>query len=111
MRYRTIQLFNDAEVIAYALPAHNSGITQPLDVSEFSAFKNKLRDLVESLSSHTKVNVYDRFDFLMLVKQAYSMTFTINTIASGSIKAGIYPANLSHELVCRGQGLFPTRMN
>ena len=50
----------------YALPAHTNGVTQPLDVSVFAAFKNNLRDLVESLSSHTKDNVYDWFDFMSL---------------------------------------------
>ena len=67
MRYKTLRFLHSANVIAYALPAHTSGVTQPLDVSIFGAFKSKLHDLVDGMSTAGAVNVYDQIDFLKLV--------------------------------------------
>lgn len=41
-----LQLFDRQNIIVYALPAHKSGKTQPLDVVVFSAFKEALRPVV-----------------------------------------------------------------
>ena len=96
MRYKTLSFLHSANVIAYALPAHTSGVTQPLDVSVFGVSKSKLRDLVDGMPTAGAVNVYDQFDILKLVTAAYGKAFTRSNIASGFSKSGIYPANLSY---------------
>ena len=59
MCYKTLIFLHSANVIGYAPSAHTSGVTQPLDVSVFGAFKNKLCDLVDGMSTAGAVNVYD----------------------------------------------------
>ena len=83
-------------MIACALLAHTNGVTQPLDVSVSGAFKSKLRDLDDPMSTAGAVNVYDQFDFLKLLTAAYGKSFTHLNIASGFRKYGIYPANVSY---------------
>ena len=51
MTYPVLRLFDASGIIVYALPAHTSGSTQPLDVSVFGPFKEYLRVSIEDLSS------------------------------------------------------------
>ena len=51
MTYPVLRLFDASGIIVYALPAHTSGSTQPLDVSVFGPFKEHLRVSIEELSS------------------------------------------------------------
>ena len=38
MTYQALRILRNGGVIVYALPAHTSGYTQPLDVSVFGTF-------------------------------------------------------------------------
>ena len=58
MTFRVLDMFHRAGIIAYALPAHTNGVTQPLDVGVFGPFKIHLRNLVEGLSSPENSNIF-----------------------------------------------------
>lgn len=45
MSIEALEVLNDAGFIAYALPAHTSGTTQPLDVAVFGSWKSHYRDV------------------------------------------------------------------
>lgn len=54
-----LQAFEDEGVIAVLLPAHASGVTQPLDVGVFPPFMAKLNDLILECSRSEAAVEYD----------------------------------------------------
>ena len=91
MTYQALRILQTGGVIVYALPAHTSGYTQPLDVSVFGPFKESLRASVEGLASPCVRNKYDIFDYLKIMREAFSLAFTRRNILSGFAEAGIWP--------------------
>ena len=91
MTYQALKILQTGGVIVYALPAHTSGYTQPLDVSVFGPFKESLRANVERLASPCVSNKYDIFDYLKIMREAFFVAFTRRNILSGFAKAGIWP--------------------
>ena len=50
--YEALKILDDGNVIAFALPAHTSGTTQPLDVGIFGPYKANInRHLLETCST------------------------------------------------------------
>ena len=57
MSLEVLQLFEDHGVVVYALPAHTSGKTQPLNVVLFSPFKKALNGCLTQTSTVGKLDV------------------------------------------------------
>lgn len=93
MSVDTLELFRENNIIAYALPAHTSGSTQPLDVAVFAPWKNNFREMLETFVAGKPVleQVVDEFDVCELLSKAYTNAFTPENIRSGFRGAGIYP--------------------
>jgi len=83
--------FEKNGIIAFALPAHTSGITQPLDVGIFQPFKAALHNVIRSMCSPDMNNVFDVFDLCKCLSRAYVQVFTVNNITHSFAKAGIHP--------------------
>lgn len=86
---QVLQLFRDNGVIAYALPAHTSGKTQPLDVICFSVFKNALNEALNTAAATDKLDVYDTFDFCGMLRTAFQPAFTEKNNKSAFLRSGI----------------------
>ncbi|KAJ6249220.1 tigger transposable element-derived protein [Anaeramoeba flamelloides] len=71
-----------ANIQVAVIPAHSSHITQPLDRTTFSVFKNHLRK--STLETKLEKNLETILDCLQ-------KSLTIKTIKSGFSRAGIYP--------------------
>ena len=80
MALLVLELFKRNHIVAYALQAHMSGKTQPLDVIAFSAFQRKLNSAIASLV-HTKTNdAEDVYEVCAVLKNAYYIAFTHSNI-------------------------------
>lgn len=88
---QVLRLFRDNGVVVYALPAHSSGKTQPLDVVCFSVFKNALNKSLNAAASTDKLDVYDSFDFCGMLKSAFWPAFTEQNNKSAFVRSGIWP--------------------
>ena len=93
MSLTVLHLFADNNIVVYALSAHTSGKTQPLDVVASSVFKKKLSDLrFESTGRfvHRPTTVFAFTDMLIA---AYHETFTSNNIQSSFVRSGVWPVD------------------
>lgn len=63
MSLAVLEFFKTIGDIVYALPAHTSGKTQPLDLVSFALFKTKLDELLSSVASLWRLDVIDSFEF------------------------------------------------
>ena len=93
MSLRTLELFSSNNIEVYALPAHSSGKTQPLDVVLFSCYKSNLNNLLDTVSNVGNSKVLDEFDYCSLMKEAYYKTFTRENIKSSFLRSGVWPCN------------------
>jgi hypothetical protein len=91
MSIQALDTFASGRVIAYALPAHTSSITQPLDVAVFGPFKSYLNDTISRCSRSAPGALYDEFDFCGMKRRAYFHAFTPDTIRSAFANTGIWP--------------------
>lgn len=91
-------VFKNHGIEIYALPAHTSGKTQPLDVVPFSVLKNALNDTVSNCSGFIDERKLDLFDLCAIMKQAYDFAFTRANIKSGFRRAGLWPFDCSKLL-------------
>ena len=98
MSVRTLEMLNAHGVIVYALPAHTSGKTQPLDVTVFSSFKNALNEAVNLSVSKSYSNDWDVFSFCSMLTHAFNKAFTAHNITTGFRRAGIWPFDASQLL-------------
>lgn len=98
MSLQVLQLLHQNGIIVYALPAHTSGKTQPLDVCLFSPFKDALNEAMNLCISQDKDDKWDTFSFCDMLKFAYEKSFTPQNIKSGFRKAGLYPLDSSQLL-------------
>ena len=91
-------VFKNHGIEIYALPAHTSGKTQPLDVVLFSVFKNALNDAVSNCSGFKDERKLVLFDLCGIMKHAYHVAFTRTNITSGFRRAGLWPVDSSKLL-------------
>jgi len=61
MSLAVLELFQRHNVVVYALPAHTSGKTQPLDVVLFGAFKRALNNVMNEAASTDNLDNWDVF--------------------------------------------------
>lgn len=98
MGIEVLETLEKGGVIAYALPSHTSGSTQPLDVGLFGPFKHHLNKEICATSTTVTASELDKFDFLKLMREAYEASFTRANIISAFEKAGLWPVD-PHRLL------------
>ena len=74
MCVQTLELFKKNIIVAVALPAHTSGVTQPLDLSVCGPWKTYYRELLAEALCGRKLLVapLDEFHVSKLFSKAYS---------------------------------------
>ncbi|PXF43024.1 hypothetical protein BWQ96_07272 [Gracilariopsis chorda] len=79
--------------IAYALPAHTSGTTQPLDVAIFPSLNYHYRARLEKVyrSRCRARKPMNDFDVSQIISKAYTLSLTNYNINSRLSRCGIYP--------------------
>lgn len=90
---RVLDLFRDNEVVLYALPAHTSGKTQPLDASLFGTFKVNFNETINECSTIDTIETYRDYDFVKMLRYAFYATFTRTNVMETFEKAMIWPVN------------------
>lgn len=90
---KALDTLKNGNVIAYCLPAHTSGLLQPLDVALFGPFKAFLRDLIAEAARVHESMEFDQFDFLHMMTSAYVKAFTAPHIISAFKKSGAFPVD------------------
>ena len=88
-----ISAARDDNVHLFVLPPHSSHLLQPLDVTVFSPFKNKLRHCVHKWMAGHPTRVITRDELPGLICQAIQGSMTVPTIMSGFRATGIFPFN------------------
>lgn len=91
MSIEALEILEEGGVIAYALPAHTSGTTQPLDVGVFSPFKSAYREELRLVTSAAEERKLDEFDFARILTAAYQKSFAYHNIINAFRKAGLNP--------------------
>ena len=91
MSLQALTTFEQGGIMAFALPAHTSGSTQPLDVGVFQPFKSQLNTTIRRVCSVYTYNVFDLFDLCRFMTSAYTCAFTGDIIRKSFAKTGIYP--------------------
>ena len=100
MSLSVLQLFAENNIVIYALPAHTSGKTQPLDVVAFSVFKRKLNDIIFETADRFLGAPVTVFEFTDLLTAAYTATFTRKTIRSSFVRSGVWPVDHKRDYEC-----------
>lgn len=95
MGLEVLQCLEHRGVIAYALPSHTSGTTQPLDVGILRPLKAHLDNTIQKFSviGLPAQPVYDVFDCLTFITNAYSVSMTSYNIISTFGATGLCPVN------------------
>jgi len=94
-----LRLFRKRNIVAYCLPAHTTGVTQPLDLTVFGSFKTHLAETLRRMHSAGNADArFDVFDFCRMMREAYVKSFTPDTIMGGFRRAGLHPLNPSTVL-------------
>ena len=93
MSLRVLELFSSNNIIAYALPSHTSGKTQPCDTVLFGAFKQALNQVISELMAPDRDDVWTMYEFCSMMKTAYENSFTPSNIRSSFRRAGICPTD------------------
>lgn len=93
---KVLDTLRKGNVLCYCLPAHISGITQPLDVGIFGPFKAHLnKKMHHAAKAFTYEDpTFDLFDLLQLMKDAYESSFTRQNICSAFAKSGLWPIDV-----------------
>jgi DDE superfamily endonuclease len=98
MNIQALDTFASGRVIAYALPAHTSGTTQPFYVAVFRPFKLCLNDTRSRCSRSARGALYDEFDFCGIMRMAHLHAFTPDTMRSAFANTDIWPFTPEVEL-------------
>jgi len=93
-----LELFERNNIIVYALPAHTSGKSQPLDVVLFGSFKRALNNKMSDISSRDGMSNWDVFTLCSLMMSAYADAFTSKNVKAGFRRSGIWPLDSSRLL-------------
>ena len=91
MALRVIELFKHNRIVAYALPSHTSGKTQPLDVVAFAVFKRELNAAISRLVQAKSQTELDMYEYCAVLKHAYHASFTHNNIVASFRRSGLWP--------------------
>ena len=95
---QVLELFHLNDIIVYALPAHTSGKTQPLDTVLFSVFKQSLNRIINNITLSEEQRELNMFDICALLSRAYEESFTPSNIRAGFRRAGVWPVDATRIL-------------
>lgn len=98
MTMRVLEYLDKNNVVVYALPAHTSGKTQPLDVVLFGSFKKHLNEGILLAARRDRVDRFDTFEFCALLRSAFYAAFTRKNIIASFRRSGICPFDASRLL-------------
>ena len=93
MGLKLLEILREGNIIAYALPAHTSGTTKPLDLHVFRSFKENLNTKIGQTGMHVVNMELDTFDFLRLITSAYATSFTRDNVLKSFAASSISPFN------------------
>ena len=93
MSLKVLEHFKTSNVLVYALPAHTSGKTQPLDVVTFGSMKQSLDELISNAIEIETLEAFDIYQLCTLVKKAFTKAFTRQEIMSAFERSGLWPVN------------------
>lgn len=91
MRIRVLEMFRANNILVYALPAHTSGKTQPLDDFAFAFFKRSLIDAIAKVQRANVLEELDMYAYCTLLTVAYYVTFTRENVKASFRMTGIWP--------------------
>lgn len=98
MSLSALEKLHNHNIIVYALPAHTSGNTEPLDVNIFSPSKAALNEAINIAVSKEDPNKWDTYSSCNMMRFAYEESFSIHNIKARFRRSGIWPFNASHLL-------------
>ena len=93
-----LDLFHRNKIIVYALAAHTSRKTEPLDVVMFSPFKNALNESMNLACTRGKTDGLHVFEFCGMLSYAYRVSFSEKNIITAFKKSGIWPVDSTQLL-------------
>ena len=100
MPLRALQILRNGGVIAYCLPSHTNGKTQPLELTVFSSFKDRILSAMLEIFDCDADRTKHFFDFPNILKGAFNGSFTHAPISAGFRNAGIWPVDPTKLLDC-----------
>lgn len=91
MALAVLELFDANGIIAYTLPAHTSGKTQPCDVVLFGAYKVRLNESLHLADSTHAIDKYDEYSYCAMMSHAFEADFTRDNIKASCRRSGPWP--------------------
>ena len=90
MNIGALEILRVGGVIAYALPAHTTGVTRPPDLACFASWKQAYAEMITALRTVAAYKCFDVFRFAKFLNEAYKRTFTASNAIERFRKAGLY---------------------
>lgn len=98
MSLAVLELLHANGNVAYALPAHTSGKTQPCDCVLFGAYKEHLNKWLAPAGSVSAVDSVDIYNYCAMMAQAYDHGFAKYNIRASSRRTELWPVDGSRLL-------------
>ena len=89
----TVQFAKDNQIIMFCLPPHSTHASQPLDTAVFNPLKRNWNDAVHAFLSQNPGKVVTKYNFPVLLREAWDKTMTASNVCAGFRSSGIYPFN------------------
>lgn len=93
-----LKLFKQNGIVIYALPAHSSGKTQPLDTVVFSSFKGSINETLQTFLLAAPERSINLYGFCAVLSGAYRTAMTKSNIPASFRRAGLWPLDRQHIL-------------
>ena len=91
MTLRTLQHLVDGNVVVYALTAHTSGKTLPLDSMVFGVFRQEFNPEISTVAIRRNNNAIDVYELCALLRYAFYRSCTHSNVVSSFSSAGLRP--------------------
>ena len=98
MSLAVLLMLHAHRIVVYALSAHSSTKTQPLDVVAFSVLKREISKAIAHTVQSGVHSQLDMFEYCCVLKHAYYKTFTREHIVASFRRAGQWPVD-PHRLL------------
>ena len=89
MTLRCLNILKERSIEFYALPAHTSGATQPLDVAINGPFKEAINEFLNKLGTSARDSIVNIFDLCHTFNHGYNKAFPWENIKMGFKSSGI----------------------
>ena len=98
--FQLIHFAKDHDIILFCLPPHTTHESQPLDASVFRSLKQHWQNVSHSYTQSNPGKQITKYNFSLLLHQAWFKAMTPSTICSGFRRCGVYPFN-PNAIDCR----------